>query len=116
MGNSWLALLLEPAGECPRTRNTGMGRRHRGSIRSSARPPGERTNGGAPLHPPATATTVRVRDGEVLLTDGPYVEGAEVANGFYFLDAADRDEAVKIASMIPSTTVEVRQLMGISGL
>ena len=47
---------------------------------------------------------------------GPYIEGAEVANGFYILDVADRDEAVKIASMIPSTTVEVRQLMGISGL
>ena len=72
--------------------------------------------GGAPLHPPTTATTVRVRDGEVLLTDGPYVEGAEVANGFYLLNAADRDEAVKVASMIPATTVELRQLAGVSGL
>ena len=77
---------------------------------------GDRTIGGAALHPPATATTVRVRDGEVLLTDGPYVEGAEVANGFYFIASADRDEAVKVASMIPATTVELRQLMGISGL
>jgi hypothetical protein len=68
------------------------------------------------LHPPATATTVRVRDGEVLLTDGPYIEGAEVANGFYFIDVSDRDEAVKVASMIPATTVELRQLMGVSGL
>jgi hypothetical protein len=59
---------------------------------------------------------VRVRDGEVLLTDGPYIEGAEVANGYYILDVTDRDEAVKIASMIPSTTVELRQLAGISGL
>ena len=59
---------------------------------------------------------MRVRDGEVLLTDGPYIEGAEVANGYYILDVTDRDEAVKIASMIPATTVEVRQLMGISGL
>jgi hypothetical protein len=77
---------------------------------------GDRTNGGAPLHPPSTATTVRVRDGEVLLTDGPYIEGAEVANGYYIIDVGDRDEAIKVASMIPSTTVELRQLMGISGL
>ena len=77
---------------------------------------GDRTNGGAPLHPPSTATTVRVRDGEVLLTDGPYIEGAEVANGYYIIDVDDRDEAVKVASMIPATTVELRQLMGVSGL
>jgi hypothetical protein len=44
------------------------------------------------------------------------VEGAEVANGFYLLNATDGDEAAKIASMIPATTVELRQLAGISGL
>ncbi|WP_220096878.1 YciI family protein, partial [Mycolicibacterium houstonense] len=71
---------------------------------------------GAPLHPPSTATTVQVRNGEAVLTDGPYAEGAEVANGFYILRAADREEAVKIASMIPASAVEVRQLAGISGL
>ncbi|EUA06921.1 YCII-related domain protein [Mycobacterium xenopi 4042] len=59
---------------------------------------------------------MRVRDGEALLTDGPYVEGAEIANGFYVLSAADRDEAVKLASQIPATTVEVRQLAGVSHL
>ena len=59
---------------------------------------------------------MRVRDGEVLITDGPYAEGAEVANGFYVLGATDRDEAVKLASMIPATTVQVRQLAGVSGL
>ena len=59
---------------------------------------------------------MRVRDDEVLLTDGPFIEGAEVANGFYVLSAADRAEAVKLASMIPATTVELRQLMGIAGL
>ena len=71
---------------------------------------------GAALQPPAMATTVRVRDGKTTFTDGPYVEGAEVANGFYIISAADRDEAVKIAAMIPASTVEVRQLAGISGL
>ena len=72
--------------------------------------------GGAPLHPPTTATTVRVRDGEVLLTDGPFAEGAEVANGFYLLRAADRDEATKLASMIPASTVQLRRLAGVAGL
>jgi hypothetical protein len=57
-----------------------------------------------------------VRDGEVIITDGPYVEGAEVANGFYVLGAGDRDEAVKLASMIPASAVQLRQLAGISGL
>ncbi len=94
-----------------------MERRHRGSTRSSARPPGDHADGGAPLHPPSTATTVRVRDGKVMLTDGPYVEGAEVANGYYILDAADRDEAVKIASMIPATTGRASPAgIGVSGL
>jgi hypothetical protein len=59
---------------------------------------------------------VRVRDGEVLVTDGPYVEGAEVASGFYLLGAADRDEAAKLAAMIPASAVELRQLMGVSEL
>jgi hypothetical protein len=72
--------------------------------------------GGAALHEAATATTVRVRDGEVLLTDGPYAEGAEIATGFYLLAAADRDEAVKLAAMIPASAVQLRQLAGVSGL
>ena len=77
---------------------------------------GERANGGAPLHLPSTATTVRMRVGELVLTDGPYIEGAEVANGFHILNVADRDEAIKTAVMIPATTIELRQLMGVSGL
>ncbi|WP_231987544.1 YciI family protein, partial [Mycobacterium sp. E2238] len=77
---------------------------------------GDHILGGAALHDRSTATTVRVRDGEVLITDGPYVEGAEIATGVYLLAAADRDEAVKLASMIPASTVQVRQLAGVSGL
>ena len=45
-----------------------------------------------------------------------FIEGAEVANGFYLLNVADRDEAIKVASMIPATTVELRQLTGVAGL
>ncbi|HTH90714.1 YciI family protein [Mycobacterium sp.] len=115
VGNAWLALLLEPADKAvaPGTPEWEAGIAAHQKFGAAA---GDRTNGGAPLHPPSTATTVRVRDGEVLLTDGPYVEGAEVANGYYIIDVGDRDEAVKVASMIPSTTVELRQLMGVSGL
>jgi len=114
-GSHWLALLLEPADNAvaPGSPEWEAGIAAHGQFNSAA---GDHIKGGAALHPPATATTVTVRDGQAALTDGPFAEGAEVANGFYLLDAADSDEAVKIASMIPATTVEVRQLMGISGL
>jgi hypothetical protein len=113
--DSWLALLLEPP---ERTVEPGSPQWDEG-IEAHAefgKLAGDRAVGGAPLHPPSTATTVRVRDGEVLLTDGPYIEGAEVANGFYYINAADRDEAIKVASMIPATTVELRRLSGVAGL
>jgi hypothetical protein len=114
-GSDWLALLLEPAENAvtPGTPEWEKGAAVHGQFMAAA---GDHVLGGAALHEPSTATTVRVRDDQVLLTDGPFVEGAEVANGFYVLAAADRDEAVKLASMIPATTVELRQLMGVSGL
>jgi hypothetical protein len=115
-GDSWLALLLEPPGvdvPAPGTPEWDEGVKPHIEFGKAA---GDTVVGGAPLHPPTTATTVRVRDGKVTLTDGPYVEGAEVANGFYFINTPDRDEAVKIASMIPATTVELRRLAGVSGL
>jgi hypothetical protein len=114
-GNDWLALLLEPA-ESAHTPGTpewqAVAARH-GDFMTAA---GDHVIGGAALHDRSTATTVRVRDGEAIVTDGPYVEGAEVATGVYLLGAADRDEAVKLASMIPASTVLVRQLAGVSGL
>ena len=114
-GEHWLALLFEPPGTTvePGTLQWEEGVKRHGEFRAAA---GEHIIGGAALHGPTTATTVRVRDGETLLTDGPFVEGAEVANGFYLLSAADREEAVKLAAMIPATSVEVRQLMGVAGL
>ena len=115
VGASWLALLLEPTANAvaPGTPEWDAGIAEHQKFGAAA---GDHVNGGAALHPPSTATTVKVRNGEVLLTDGPYIEGAEVANGYYILDAADKDEAVKLASMIPATTIEVRQLLGVSGL
>jgi hypothetical protein len=114
-GGQWLALLLEPPASAftPGTPEwQAIAARH-GEFATAAR---DHIVGGAALHEPSTVTTVRVRDGEVLLTDGPYAEGAEVANGFYVLGAANRDDVVKLASMIPATTVELRQLAGVSGL
>ena len=114
-GGQWLALLLEPPASAypPGTPEwQEMATRH-GAFAAAA---SDHVIGGAALHEPSTATTVRVRDNEVLITDGPYVEGAEVANGFYLISAGDRDEAAKVSSMIPASTVQLRQLAGMSGL
>jgi hypothetical protein len=114
-GGQWLALLLEPqaSANTPGTPEWEAEAARHGEFASSA---GDHIVGGAALQASTTATTVRVRDGQVLLTDGPYAEGAEVATGFYLLGAADRDEAVKLAAMIPASAVELRQLAGVSGL
>lgn len=114
-GNDWLALLLEPADQVttPCTPEWDDGACQHADFTIAA---GEHVLGGAPLHPPATATTVRVRGTEVLLTDGPFAESAEVANGFYLLRAADREEAAKVAAMIPASTVQLRRLAGVAGL
>jgi hypothetical protein len=110
----WLALLLEPpaAANVPGTPEWEAEAARHGVFASAA---GDHIVGGAALHEPATATTVRVRDGDVTLTDGPFAEGAEIATGFYVL-TGDRDEAVKLAAMIPAGAVELRQLAGVSGL
>ena len=73
--------------------------------------------GGAALYPTATATTVRVRGGragEVVASDGPYAETKEALTGFYLLEAADLDDAVRIAAQLPAAwtgAVEVRPLI-----
>jgi hypothetical protein len=70
--------------------------------------------GGEPLQGTATATTVRVRDGESLTTDGPFAETKEVLGGFYLVDCKDLDEAIEIASKIPTAkhgSIEVRPIM-----
>jgi hypothetical protein len=64
-----------------------------------------------PLHPAATATTVRVRNGQVALYDGPFAETKEQLAGFYLVDAVDLNEAIRIASGIPPAkygSIEVR--------
>src|SRR5262245_4799323 len=72
--------------------------------------------GGDALYPTATATTVRVngKGGDVITSDGPYAETKEALTGYYVLECADLEEAVKVASMIPAAwdgAVEVRPVI-----
>jgi hypothetical protein len=65
------------------------------------------------LQPTRTATTVRVRDGKTLVSDGPFAETKEQLGGFYVIDARDLDDAIAIASRIPPArwgTIEVRPI------
>jgi hypothetical protein len=75
--------------------------------------------GANPLQPTATATTVRLRDGKRLVTDGPFAETREQLGGYFLIDAKDLDEAISIAVRIPAArfgTVEVRPVMEVAGL
>lgn len=72
-----------------------------------------------PLHPVSTATSLRVREGKRLVTDGPFAETREQLGGFYIVEARDLDEALAIAEKIPPAkygTIEIRPLMEIPGL
>jgi hypothetical protein len=72
--------------------------------------PGER------MQPPEAATTVRVKDGKTLTTDGPFVELKDAIGGYLFLEADDLDAAIELASIIPAArmggAIEVRPLVG----
>jgi hypothetical protein len=73
---------------------------------------------GAPLQPVATATTVRVKNGKTITTDGPFAETREQLGGYYIIEAKDLDEAIGIAARVPSSrtgSVEVRPIMEIPG-
>ena len=73
----------------------------------------------APLHPVSTATSVRVREGKRLVTDGPFTETREHLGGFYLIDVPDLDEAIRIAERHPGArfgTVEIRPVMELEGL
>ena len=70
---------------------------------------------GSQLHPVSKATTVRVRDGKKLVTDGPFAETKEQLGGYYLVEAKDLDDAVALAARIPSArmgSIEVRPLVG----
>ena len=71
--------------------------------------------GGEQLQPVETATTVRVRDGETLLTDGPFADAKEHLGGFFLVEADDLDAALELAARIPAArmggAIEVRPLV-----
>lgn len=73
----------------------------------------------SPLQSVSTATSVRVRDGKRLVTDGPFAETREQLGGYYVIDADDLDQALSYAAQIPVAaigTVEVRPLVELGGL
>jgi hypothetical protein len=73
----------------------------------------------SPLQPTATATSVRIREGKRLVTDGPFAETREQLGGYYLINAESLDEAVGVASRIPAArmgTIEVRPVIELAGL
>ena len=73
----------------------------------------------SPLHSVSTATSVRVRDGKRLVTDGPFAETREQLGGYYIVETENLDEAIAIAARIPGAkwgTVEIRPILEIPGL
>jgi hypothetical protein len=73
----------------------------------------------APLHPTSTATSVRMRDGKKVVTDGPFAETREQLGGYFLINARDLDEAIAIAGRIPAGrwgTVEIRPVIEVDNL
>ncbi len=73
----------------------------------------------APLHPTATAASVRVRDGKPAVVDGPFAETREQLGGYFLIEAPDLDAALAVAARIPGArwgTVEVRPVIELAGL
>jgi hypothetical protein len=73
----------------------------------------------SPLHPVASASSVRIREGKRLVTDGPFAETREQLGGFYLIDVKDLDEAIAIAARVPPAkkgTVEIRPVLELAGL
>ena len=83
-----------------------------GAFTAESRERGQYIAGEA-LEPTSTATSVRIRDGQVAVTDGPFAETKEALGGFYLLDCHDLDEAIEMAAKIPAATrgtIEVRPI------
>ena len=84
------------------------------SFNEEAQKRGVLTDNGEALQPVHTATTVRVRDGKTLVTEGPFAETKERLGGFYLLNCQNLDEAIELATKIPAVTngsIEIRPIM-----
>lgn len=113
----WLALLFEPRDTAPEPGSDDWDQGMQEHIAFGEKF-GSVIRGGGALYPAVAATTVRVRDGQALVTDGPFAESAEVTSGLYYLTAVDRDSAAAVAAQIPVATkggVELRQIVDMSG-
>jgi hypothetical protein len=72
----------------------------------------------SPLHPTSTATSLRIRDGKRLVTDGPFAETREQLGGYFLIDAPNLDQAIRITARIPGAckgTVEIRAVLELPG-
>jgi len=84
--------------------------------RAFAKLAGDRIVTGAELAPTRAATTVRVRDGQTVITDGPFAETKEVISGLYLVDAASEERAIELAQRIPTLSkmggvIEIRPIV-----
>lgn len=113
----YMALVIAPetAAEQPGTPEWDAGAAEHARFGEEA---GTAITAGAALHPAATATTVRVRDGEVLVTDGPHAEGPEVVGGLYVFATPDRAGATALAAQVPVAPeggIELQRVMEMDG-
>lgn len=110
--NRWIALLRNPGGaKAPDTAEWETGAQKHVKFAEAA---GDALRGGGALHPAGAATTVRAKDGEMVLSDGPYTETNEIVNGVYVIAASTKDEAAKLAAQIPMPAdgvVELRKVV-----
>jgi hypothetical protein len=111
----YLLSIYQPDGETPPPEFLAKVMRDVNALIDEAKAAGVWVFNGA-LHPPTTATVVRLQDGDLLMTDGPYIEGKEHIGGFIVVQATDLDSALewarKTARAIPSLPIEVRPFHG----
>jgi hypothetical protein len=89
------------------------------ALDAKAKPLSITITAGEALHPTTTATTVRIRSGKALTSDGPFAETKEQIGGFYIVDCKNMDEALAFAAHIPAArdgSVEIREVVDLSSL
>ena len=111
---TYLLSIYQPDGEPPPPEQLSRIMANVGAVQRELEARGQWVFAGG-LHPPTTATVVRAKDGDVVITDGPYTEGKEHLGGFTVLTASDLDEALEWArrfAMATTLPIEVRPFRG----